>query len=104
MRKHVHKMRIARMMEREPADNGDKAAAVRSGKQMFGSGWACRPVLMVQDSPAIAIAGFIFPGTALYVFESIETLGKEIPCLTLAGSSSTLLSVSYACSALRDCT
>ena len=104
MRKHVHKMRIARKMEREPAENGGKTAAVRSGKQMFGSGWACRPVLMVQDSPAIAIAGFIFPGTALYVFESIETLGKEIPCLTLAGSSSTLLSVSYACSALRDCT
>jgi phosphate/sulfate permease len=64
---------------------------------MFGLGWACWPVLMVRDSPAIAIAiaGFIFPGTALYVFESIETLGKEIPCLTLAGSSSTLLSVSY---------
>lgn len=49
---------------------------------------------MVQEGPAIhrhppssiAIASLIVLRTALivYVFEPIETLGKEIPCLTLA--------------------
>jgi hypothetical protein len=97
-------------------DTGDKAAAaaaaaLKSRKQIFwlslslGLGLPAGLHDARQPRHPSPLPASIVPGTALYVFEPIETLAKEIPCLTPAWSSTSILpaSLGHGCSALCHC-